>query len=96
MIGVGYGKSASETAEKFTLRVMVRLRLYLAQNPGTVRSDRNGVRLRIRWELDHDRAPGMLFLHQEVADDQRVHAGTEKRADGVCGRVHDRLATKIE
>jgi hypothetical protein len=95
MIGVGYGKSASETAEKFSLDVIDRP-LYLAQNPGTVRSNRNGVGLRISWELDHDRAPSMLLLHQEVADDQRVHAGTEKRADGVCGRVHDRLATKIE
>jgi hypothetical protein len=36
MIGVGYGKSASEMVEKFSLDVMDRLRLNLAQNPGTV------------------------------------------------------------
>jgi hypothetical protein len=42
------------------------------------------------------RARGILFFHHEAADDQRIHAGAEKRADSVGGRTDDRLAAQIE
>ena len=38
----------------------------------------------------------MLLLHQKAAEDEGVHAGTKKGAEGIGGRVHDGFAAKIE
>jgi hypothetical protein len=38
----------------------------------------------------------ILFFHQIAAEDQRVHARTEKRADGVGGRMDDSLTAEVK
>jgi hypothetical protein len=38
----------------------------------------------------------MLFLHQEAAQEERVHAGTEKGTDGVSGRMDNGFTAKVE
>jgi hypothetical protein len=39
---------------------------------------------------------GPLFLYQEISHKQGIHAGAEKRANGVGRRIHDWLTAKIE
>ena len=42
------------------------------------------------------RFAGRSFLHQEASDHQRVHAGAEKGAHRVGGRVDESFSTKVE
>ena len=40
--------------------------------------------------------PSFLFLYKEATENEGVHAGAEKSADSIGGRVHDGFPTEIE
>jgi hypothetical protein len=49
--------------------------------------------MRSSKELAHDGTPVTLFLHQEIADYQRIHPGAKKRPHGVGRRTNNWLAS---